>query len=175
MIKIGDIIEISLSNGHKAYGQLVCKDKQMGPLIQIFDLTNDKGIEDIQQLKNVKPLFPPVITGVNAMVRQDLWKVIGHLPIETFVYPNFIRTLYDEKTGKAGTWYLWDGEKNIRIGSRLSDKHKKLEYLIVWSPFDLVERIETGVYPFPYGELIKNNRFEPRKPAKDRQIGTLNG
>jgi hypothetical protein len=163
MIKIGDVFEIPLSNGHKAFGQLVYKDKQMGPLIQVFDLIIDRTVDDVQQLKDSEPLFPPVITGINAMVRKGIWKVIGNLPVENFIYPNFIRTLYDTKTGKAGIWFLWDGKRVIRVGEKLSDEHKKLEYLVVWSPFDLVERIETGKYPFPYSELINNNQFEPRK------------
>jgi len=169
MIKIGDIFKIPLSNRRKAYGQFVYKDQQMGPLILVFNLITERQIDDIQKLINVKPLFPPVITGVNAMTRTGNWKVIGKLPVENFTYPNFIRNLYDEKTGKAGIWLLWDGEKNIRIGRKLSDKQKKLEYLVVWSPQDVVYRIETGTYPFPYGDLIVKNEFEPRKQKMQKE------
>ncbi len=166
MVKIGDIFDIPLSNGRRAYGQLVFKDKQFGPLIQVFDLISSTQINDVQQLENLKPLFPPVITGVNAMTRAGKWTVIGHSSVENFIYPKFVRTFYDENSGEACIWFIWDGEKETRLGKILPDEYKKLEYLVVWSPFDVVARIETGEYPFPYGDLIAKNQFKPKRQEK---------
>jgi hypothetical protein len=36
-----------------------------------------------------------------------------------------------------------------------------LEFLSVWSPYDVAERIETGKGLFPNSELILNNQFTP--------------
>lgn len=162
MIKLGDVFELRLSNGRKAYGQFVHKDKVMGPLLQVFSLVTEKDAT-LDEIMRSGPLFPPVITGLYAAVRKGLWKVVGHLPVENFIYPNFIRTLYDQETGKASIWFLWNGEKSIRIGSELTPEQKKLEYLAVWSPYDVVLRIEAGELPFPYGELIRDNKFKPKK------------
>jgi hypothetical protein len=159
-IIIGDIVEIPLSSGQKAYGQYVFWDHKMGPLIKIFDLQVDNEIK-LVEIKNAKPLFPPIITGLFAAVKKGLWKVVGNLPVIGFEYPGFISTIYDEKTGKARTWYLWNGSESIRIGDRLPEKYKNLEYLVVWSPYDVIDRIETGKYPYPYGDLIRFNRFTP--------------
>jgi len=161
-LKIGDIVEVPLSNGRKAYGKYVFWDKKMGPLLQIFDLLIVDNDINLAELEDAKHLFPPVITGLFAAVKTGLWKVVGNLPVSSFEYPGFISNLYDEKTGMAGTWYLWNGRESIRLGYLLPEKYKKFEYLVVWSPMDVVDRIETGAYPYPYRDLIRTNRFTPQ-------------
>ena len=42
-------------------------------------------------------------------------------------------------------------------------EYKKLEFLVVWDPKNVVDRIETGKTPFPYSDLIENNEFTPIK------------
>jgi hypothetical protein len=155
-IRIGDVFEIALSDGRKAWGQYVFKDKKMGPLVQIFDLITEDEIS-LDQLRDAELLFPPVLTGLFAAIKVGFWNVIGHLSIERFVYPRFISTFYDDKTGKARIWYLWDGEKDTSIGRELSEEYKQLEFLCVWDPRDVVHRIETGENP--YDDLIQTNRY----------------
>lgn len=167
MIKIGDIFEIPLKERLKAYGQYIYKDKEQGPLIQVFDsIVEETTPFNISKIHTTKALFPPVITGLFAAVRTGLWRVVGNLPIEDFVYPKFVSAYYDEKTGEAYQWFIWDGQEYIRLGSILSNDHKNKEYLIGWSPHDIVYRIETGKYPYPYGDLIKHNKFRPRENKK---------
>ena len=131
-------------------------------MIRIFNIITEKDIQ-IEQLVDTKPMFRPVITGLFAAIRTGLWKKIGHIQVNDFEYPNFIATNYNQKTGKASIWFLWNGEKYIRLGTELPEKYKELEYLMVWSPYDVVDRIETGKYPFPYRDLIEHNEFSPRK------------
>jgi hypothetical protein len=101
-VKIGDIVEIPLSGGRKAFGQYVFMDRKNGPLLQVFDLITDREF-DLERLRNANPLFPPVITGLFAAVRTGFWRVVGHMPVEEFVYPKFVSTLYNQRTGKART------------------------------------------------------------------------
>jgi hypothetical protein len=161
-VKVGDVFEIPLSNGKFAYGQYVFADPKMGPLISVFDHITEKSIDDPNELLGSSPKFPPVITGVGAAVRVGLWRVIGTLPITNFKYPKFISTFWDQHTGEASTWYMWDGEKYVRVGRKLPDKLRQLEFLVVWSPYDVMHRIETGEYGFPYGDLIRDNKYVPR-------------
>ena len=72
MIKVGDIIEIPLSDGRKAYGSYIYKDK-MGPMIQVFDIITDQKIVP-ERLMEAKPLFRPIITGLFTAIRTGLWK-----------------------------------------------------------------------------------------------------
>lgn len=161
MVRIGTIFEIPLSNGHKAYGQYVFKDR-MGPIIQVFDLiTKDDQVQKTILDSNL--LFPPVITGLFAALRTGLWTPIGFNKIKKFTYPGFISTLENEETGEASIWFFWDGKNSTRLGKQLPEEYKNKEYLMVWDPLDVIHRIETGGYPFPYKDLILYNKYIPRK------------
>jgi hypothetical protein len=157
--KVGDIFEIPLSGGRRAYGQFL-DFGQMGPIIQVFDLISNRDAT-IEEIQNSKPLFPPVITGLFAALRDKVWKVIGNRQIPEFVQPKFVSALYDERTGEVKRWSLWDGRKFIRIGDNLPPEYRQLEYLVVWNPADIVDRIETGKIPYPYEDLVRRNRFTP--------------
>lgn len=159
-IKVGDIFEIPLSNGKKAYGRYLLKSR-MGPVIQVFNIITNENVS-LDEIINSKELFPPVITGLFAAIKFDLWKVIGNIAPNGEYRPKFIDTNFSQD-GYASTWYLWDGEKYILIGKSLSEELKKLEFLIVWNPTNVVKRIESGHIPFPYGELIRDNKFTPKK------------
>jgi hypothetical protein len=149
-IIVGDVFEIPLSDGRKAYGQYVFWDERMGPLIQVFDLLVREEIRTDQlldRLQSAKPLFPPVITGLFAAISAGFWHVIGHMPVGEFAYPGFISVMH-EGYEQRGLWYLWDGEKFIQLGRNLPEKHKHLEFLVVWDPHDIPHRIETGQNPY---------------------------
>ncbi|PKO11943.1 MAG: hypothetical protein CVU39_26770 [Chloroflexi bacterium HGW-Chloroflexi-10] len=160
MIKVGTIFEIQLSGYRKAFGQYIHKDR-MGPIIKVFNLiTKERPDQNI--ILNSALLFPPIITGLFAALKAGLWVPIGFDEVKQFDYPGFVSTLYDQKTGEANIWFYWDGNKSIRLGTELQDEFKNKEYLMVWDPNDVVHRIETGEYPFPYKDLILFNKFSPR-------------
>jgi hypothetical protein len=158
--KVGDIFEIPLSDGRKAFGRFLIRSK-MGPIIQIFSLITNEPC-DIDEIVCSPELFPPVITGLFAAIKTGLWKVIGNIPPVDLHHPNFVSTNFTQD-GRANVWHLWDGEKFTRIGKQLPRKYKSLEFLIGWDPQSVAARIESGKIPFPYGELIRDNHFTPRK------------
>ena len=154
-IRVGDVFQIPLSDGRFAYGQYVYRDNRNGPIIRVFDVITEKEVEfdEIRErLEHANLLFPPVITGVFAAVRTGLWKVIGHMSVDDFQYPNFV-SVFDEGYKPLGDWFLITEKDDIRLGKRLPDKYKNLEFLTVWSPYDIVHRIETGENS--YEEMIK--------------------
>lgn len=154
--RVGDIFEIPLSDGRMAYGQYAFRDERNGPIIQVFDVILDAGAEFTQvqeYLNHAKLLFPPVITGLFVAVRTGMWKVIGHIPMKDFDYPGFVSVLH-ENYSPMSDWFLISAEKDIRLGKRLPKKYKNLEFLVVWSPYDIPHRIETGENP--YEEMIRN-------------------
>lgn len=119
--KVGDVFEIPLSNGQKAYGQYVFKDDRMGPLIQVFDLVTEKELPIdglITALGNARLLFRPVITGLFAAIRAGVWQIVGHMPVRRFVYPKSVSVIH-ENYEQQGDWFLWDGMRSIRLGSTL--------------------------------------------------------
>jgi len=157
-IKLGDIFEIPLSGGRKTYGQYIFMDKNYGPIVRIFNYFTDKDAEaDIDALIKVPLLFPPVIMGIHATVREGIWKVVGNRKVDDFKYPGFLHPQWDPSTGKASKWFLWDGEKEIELGDKVPSQYRDLEILIGYA-YDLVaKRIETGA---KWGEhLIETNYF----------------
>lgn len=161
MVKVGDLFKITLSDNRKAVGHYVYWDDKNGPFIQIFNYLANKEELKIENAVKKPYMFPPIITGLKAAVRNGLWSVIGKMPVTDFIYPKFISSHWNDKTGEVKNWFLYDGIKFNSIGPFLSEEYKRLEYLVVWSPFDVIYRIETGLIPFPYGEMIKNNKFTP--------------
>lgn len=155
-IRVGDIFQIPLSHGRYAYGQYVYRDKKHGPIIRVFDvITEDKmEFDQIQkQLAYARLLFPPVITGIFAAIRTGMWKVIGNMPINDFEYPRFIN-VFDENYQPKSDWFLITEGETVRLGKKLPHAYKDLELLVVWSPHDIVHRIETGENP--YAKMIQN-------------------
>ncbi len=154
-VQVGDVFEIPLSDGKIAYGQYVYRDQRNGPIIQVFETTSNTriGFDQVQgQLIHAKLLFPPVATGLFAAIRTGLWRVIGHIPIKDFKYPRFI-SVFHENYQPMSDWFLIELNEDVRIGKRLPEKYKNLELLTVWSPYDIVHRIETGENP--YTEMIR--------------------
>ncbi len=160
MIRIGDIVEIPLSDQKKAYAQYIIRDR-MGPIIQVFDYIA-LARPELDLIVQSKLLFPPIITGLFAAIKAGFWKKIGSKKVGDILHPGFVSTLYDQETGRASIWFYWDGEKSTRLGPVLPIEYKNKEYLMVWDPHDVVHRIETGEYPFPYRDLILYNKFTPR-------------
>ena len=155
-IRVGDVFQIPLSDGRFAYGQYVYRDQKHGPIIRVFDFISEEEMEFErirERLAQARLLFPPVITGVFAAVRTGMWKVIGNMPVNDFEYPNFLN-VFDENFQPISDWFLVTKDKTIRLGKRLPQMYKNLELLVVWSPHDIVHRIETGENP--YEEMIKN-------------------
>lgn len=148
-LKIGDIVEIPLSDGRRAYAQYVCWDRLMGPMIRVFDLIAEERV-DIDLLRDAGLLFPPIFTGLHAAVRAGLWRVVGRLPVDDFVYPKFIWPLYDDKVDQVRDWSLWDGQKETHLGRKLPEKYRGLEQLVAWAPEDVAERIRTGQNPLDF-------------------------
>lgn len=155
-VTVGDVFEIPLSDGRICYGQFMFWDRNNGPLIQVFDLVTmgkSPPSQILEQVKRAKPMFPPVFTGLFAAVRTGLWEVIGHTPVNQFVYPKFVSVMH-ERYQPVGIWYIWDGNKWIQIGSELPKQYKNLEFLAGWDPQGIAHRIETGENP--YEKMIRN-------------------
>lgn len=166
-LKTGDVLLIPLSETEAAIAQLVYHETNQRsvftPLIRVIKGTfpNDEALIDLDEIDLTDQLFPPICTGVGAAVREGLYKKIGNQPVENFTYPKFISTNYLDD-GLANIWYLSDDKSTEIIGETLPEQYKSLEYEVVLSPFDVIDRIISGEITFPYGDLIKYNKFTPR-------------
>ncbi len=147
-VKIGDVFEIPLSAGRRAYGQYVHQDPRMGPLIRVYDLIVDHGDVPWGKLSTVGYRFPPVITGLMAAIREGFWTVVGNLSVADFSYPKFLAANRDPRTGQPVMWFWWDESGYHRIGTTRPGNYASFEHLSVWAPSDIARRIETGENPW---------------------------
>jgi hypothetical protein len=98
------------------------------------------------------------------------WERIFNIPVKDFKFPNFLNTAFILHDGKAGMWFLYDGEKDIPLGHTLAEKYKKLEFLCWYNPDLIVERIITGEKP--QEELINTNidsEYARNNPPHERR------
>jgi len=165
--KVGDIYCIPLSNNRCAICQYVYDDRT-GPMIRVLKQIFRKDQEiNLNDLNPEELLFPPIITGLGAAINKMGWKRIGFLPIESFEYPCFVTAYYDFLSGKARRWFLWKENHEVELGNELPRKYIDCEYMMVWSPQDVVKRIETGWYFPKYKEMMEKNYFTIQKKEDD--------
>ena len=115
------------------YGQYVYLDKRYGLLVQIYDLITKDEVT-IDQILKASLLFPLIIVGLKAAIREGIWKVIGNATTNNFRYPLFKSTVLGNLFPKPKMWYLWDGSELVRVGYQLPEEYNELEYLVVWTP-----------------------------------------
>jgi hypothetical protein len=175
IINVGEVFEISLSDGRKSYGQYVFFDKRNGPIIRIFDyFTKGEEVLDISKLDRGKLLFPPVYAGVGGAVKHDGWKVMGSMPVDDYIFLGFLyfNTEIVTKPGepvRIANWSLWDGENYIELGEKLPEKYQAFESVGISPARMIEERIETGFnmeeYPKKYNRFLTKEEVQQKYPT----------
>lgn len=145
-LKIGDVVEIATKNGLR-YAQYTHKHKQYGALLRVLEGTYEVRPEigsDFVKSKSVFVCFFPL----NAAVQKGIVSVVCNLdvPVEARPFPVFRAGVVDPATRKVGVWWLWDGEKEWRIGE-LTPEQRRLSIRGVWNDTFLIERLESGWTP----------------------------
>lgn len=145
-IKIGDVIEIKTKNGW-SYAQYTHKHTQYGALLRVFGDIYKSRLEDFSELVKSNPAFMCFFP-LGAAVDQGIVSVVGNtdLPVESRVFPTFRAGVVDPATRRVGVWWLWDGEKEWRVGELTSDQ-RHLSIRGVWNDTLLIERLESGWRP----------------------------
>lgn len=144
-IMVGDIIEIPVKGGF-AYAQYILKHEGYGYLISVFPQIRKEPLENFSELsediKHYATFFP-----IESVVKQKIFNVVSNLPIPEYAkdFPLF-KTGIKNKEGVIETWWLWDGEKEWKVG-KLTDKQKSLPDRGIWNHTLLIERIEEGWSP----------------------------
>lgn len=145
-LKIGDVVEIKTAKG-LAYAQYAHKHKQYGALLRVFGDFHDNRPNGFAELVKNKPTFMCFFP-LNAAVDQGIVSIVDNvaLPTEAQAFPVFRSGVTDPSTRKVGVWWLWDGEKEWRVGD-LTAEQRKLSIRGVWNDTLLIERIESGWTP----------------------------
>ncbi|MDQ8205892.1 hypothetical protein QEH52_00080 [Coraliomargarita sp. SDUM461003] len=85
---------------------------------------------------------------LQAAVNHGGVEIVGNevVPAEEKSFPVFRTGMVDPQTRKVSVWWLWDGEKEWKIG-KLSPEQRSLPIRGVWNDTILIERIESGWTP----------------------------
>jgi hypothetical protein len=143
--KPGDIFEIATTKG-KAYLQNLLRYPQWGALIrvseQLFDVRPSEINEIFARGHRFLIFFP-----LNAAAKQGIVEYVGTMPVphELEKLPLF-RDGNPDREGKVKDWWLWDGEREWKIG-QLSLEQRKLPIVEIVNDTALIYYIETGYRP----------------------------
>lgn len=147
--KIGDVVEIKTPAG-LAYFQYTHKhDKppHMGALIRILRGLYKERPQDfvglVKQAARYCVFFP-----LSAASHREIVEIVANedVPEEAQKFPLFRAAGMIDREGCVLDWWLWDGEREWRIG-QLTEEQKKLSIRGIWNDTLLIERIAEGWEP----------------------------
>ena len=149
--KIGDVIEIPTSKG-LAYVQYTHEHKTppmcRGSLIRVLQGFYEARLSDEELAEIVKkPHRFQTFCSVHYEVNLGLWERVGNFPVPDFAqkFPIFKGSNNMPKTDpKKKIWWLWDGEKEWRVGKLSLEEQKKYPLDKIADGVALVSNIETG-------------------------------
>lgn len=78
-LKIGDIVEIPLSENGTGYAQYTHKHKQYGALLRVFQVREK--VDDLADLLNVPHQFTTFFP-LGAAVNREIVSIAGNLPVQ---------------------------------------------------------------------------------------------
>jgi hypothetical protein len=141
-LKIGDIVEITTGKG-LAYAHYTHKHHtppRYGALLRVFGKIHGVRPGDFTELVRNRPTFMCFFP-LGAAVNRGIVSIVGNVavPLEAQAFPTF-------RAGMANVWWLWDGEKEWRVGE-LTAEQRRLSIRGVWNDTLLIERIESGWTP----------------------------
>jgi hypothetical protein len=148
-LKIGDIVEITTGKG-LAYAHYTHKHHthpRYGALLRVFGKLHGVRPSDFTELARNRPAFMCFFP-LGAAVNRGIVSIVGNVvvPLEAQAFPTFRAGVIDPSTRKVKVWWLWDGEKEWRVGE-ITAEQRRLPIRGVWNDTLLIERIESGWTP----------------------------
>lgn len=157
---IGNIFSVKISENEKKYFQLIA-----------FDLTqlNSDVIRAFKKVYGINEQ-PPLSEIVNGEVefyahcvtlfgaKLQLWEKVGSIPdvgdIKHIIFRGSRdsgRKLGEEPVKISQRWYVWHiGDDDFKYVGKLRGKNREAEIGMVMTPYDIIDRIQTGKYNFVY-------------------------
>ncbi len=149
-VKIGDVVEIKTDLGlaYAIYTHRHSLPPRYGALIHVFCRIYPSRPSDIvgvvQDSIRFSTFFP-----LQAAVDSHVIEIIGNVTVPEHLrnFPLFRAAgLGHLQMKRADDWWLWDGDKEWRVGL-LTPEQRKLPIRAVWNYSILVERIVEGWRP----------------------------
>ena len=144
--KTGDVIEIPTRRG-LAYVQYALYKEQWGALLRIlpgfFENRPPNLCNIVAEREKFVTFFP-----LQAAINRKLFQVVEHceIPESSKAFPLFRAAGHIDRQGKVLDWWLWDGEREWKIG-KLDSEQMKLPMRLVTNDTQLIEDIEEDWTP----------------------------
>jgi hypothetical protein len=141
---VGDVAELRTRRG-LSYAQMVHKHETHGALIRLIEGAWDERPADLANVvANGQDQFLTFFP-LGSAVNRSLLDIVGNFPVPKRhrKLPVFRNAGLGIAEGHQDDWWLWDGQREWRIGA-LKAKHKALPLaqVITWPV--LTDRIESG-------------------------------
>jgi hypothetical protein len=120
----------------------------MGQLIRVFDRVYDCRPAKVSEIVK-EPVRFSTFVALHYAAKDGCFEVVGHADVPPHLkdFPIFRAAgLMDPKTNEVVDWWLWDGEKEWKIGA-LEPEQRKLPIRALATEAMLVHRIESGWRP----------------------------
>jgi hypothetical protein len=123
-LKLGDIFEIKTANGY-AYFQYTHKNLLCGELIRVlpglFQLRPSNLDKISKNLGKIIVFFP-----VSAAAKKNICERVGNfeIPDSAKPFPLFRAGQINPNNPSVSTWWLWNGEKEWKVGELSSEEMK---------------------------------------------------
>ncbi len=140
--RIGDIVRITTCDG-AALAQCTHRHPQFGHLLRVIGAVEPTLAPNAAQIADIAARDAQFVTffPLGAACARGIAEILGSAPIPTAAkaFPTF-RAAMALPTGGRGPWWLWDGEREWRIGS-LAPEQRHLPLREVINDTLLVERV----------------------------------
>lgn len=148
--KLGDIIEIPVKGGF-AYAQYVNEIEKYGSLLLVFPEINDIRLSDFSKLYLGEYYY--VCFPLTAALNKNIFQVVANEAVPSFAtdIPVFKTGFFAKEGGIVeGSWYLWDGKKDWKVGTLTKEMENYPDRGIINDTM-LIVRIEKGWRPSKRG------------------------
>lgn len=123
-ISIGDIFPILTPEG-VCYGQVLHTHQKWKYVVGVFYDFPNKMPDDFAEYVNRRPDYVTMFL-INAAVSQGIFSIVSNVPVAecNAAFPIF-RNANNPGQGDATIWFFWDGAREWRAGSPLSEEEKR--------------------------------------------------
>jgi hypothetical protein len=144
-LRIGDVVEVPVSKG-LVYAHYTHRHPEFGALLRVFGdiFTERPSSADLNTLVRKEPQFITFFPLQAALKHRIVSIAANAEPGEDAKqFPLFRDGVLNPATKRVDVWWLWDGEKEWRVGD-LTEEQRKLPMREVINDTLLIERIESG-------------------------------